>query len=53
MLTYPARSDPIDSFADFLDLPEEATIYAPASTSMNEILQHSPDPIMQVSNDLK
>ena len=36
MLTYPARSAAIDSFADFLDLLEEATMYAPASTSMFE-----------------
>ena len=52
MLTYPARSAAIDSFADFLDLPEEATMYAPASTSMIEVIKHSSDPIMQVSNDL-
>ena len=52
MLTYPARSAAIDSFADFLDLPEEATLYAPASTSMIEVIKHSSDPIMQVSNGL-
>ena len=47
MLTYPARSAAIDSFADFLDLPEEATMYVPGSTSMIEVLQQSSDPIMQ------
>ena len=52
MLTYPARSAAIDSFADFLDLPEEATMYVPGSTSMIEVLQQSSDPIMQVLNDL-
>ena len=52
MLTYPARSAAIDSFADFLDLPEEATMYVPGSTSMIEVLQQSSDPIMQASNDL-
>ena len=47
MLTYPARSRAIDTFADFLNLPVEATLYVPGSTSVNEILQHSSDPIMQ------
>ena len=47
MLTYPARSKAIDAFADVLSLPEEATLYVPGSTSVNEILQHSSDPIMQ------
>ena len=52
MLTYPARSAAIDSFADFLDLPEEATMYVPGSTSIIEVLQQSSDPIMQVFIDL-
>ena len=52
MLTYPARSAAIDSFADFLDLPEEATMYVPGSTSLIEVLQHSSDPILQAFKDL-
>ena len=52
MLTYPVRSASIDSFANFLDLSEEATMYVPGSTSLIEVLQHSSDPIMQAFNDL-
>ena len=48
MLTYPARSRAVDTFADLLDLPEEATIRVSRWSSMNEILQHSSDPILEV-----
>ena len=48
MLTYPARSKAIDTFADLLELPEEATIGTFRWSSMNEILRETSDSILKV-----
>ena len=47
-LTFPARSKGVDSFADILKLPEEATIAAFQGTSIMDILQETTDPVLQV-----
>lgn len=47
MLTYPARSKAIDTFADLLELPWEATIGIYRWSSMNEILRESSDTTLQ------
>ena len=47
MLTYPARSKAIDTFADLLELPEEATIGTFRWSSMNEILRETTDPVLK------
>lgn len=47
-LTFPARSKGVDTFADILKLPEEATIAAFQGTSIMDILQETTDPVLQV-----
>ena len=47
MLTLPARSKAIDTFSDLLELPDEATVGIFQWSSMNEILQETPDPMLQ------
>ena len=47
-LTFPARSKGVDTFADILKLPEEATIAAFQGTSIMDILRDTTDPVLQV-----
>ena len=47
-LTFPARSKGVDTFADILKLPEEATIAAFQGTSIMDILRETTDPVLQV-----
>ena len=47
-LTLSARSKSVDTFADILKLPEEATIASFPDTSIIDILQETTDPVLQV-----
>ena len=47
-LTFPARSKGVDTFADILKLPEEATVAAFQGTSIMDILRETTDPVLQV-----
>ena len=53
MLTLPARSKAIDTFSDLLELPDEATVGIFQWSSMNEILQETSDPTLQVSSQFR
>ena len=53
MLTLPARSKAIDTFSDILELPDEATVGVFQWSSMNEILQETSDPTLQVSSQFR
>ena len=48
-LTYPVRSKEVNTFADLLNLPSEATVAISRWSSHYEMLINATDPILQVS----
>ena len=52
-LTYPIRSKEINTFADLLKLPNEATIATIKWSSNDEILKETTDPVLQVTTSQK
>ena len=47
-LTLPVRSKAVNTFADLLNLPNEATIAIGRWSSHYEMLQNATDPVLQV-----
>ena len=51
-LTYPVRSKEVNTFADLLNLPSEATVTISRWSSHYEMLKNATDPVLQVSNNI-
>ena len=47
-LTYPVRSKEVNTFADLLTLPDEATVAIGRWMSHYEMLEKATDPVLQV-----
>ena len=52
-MTLPVRSKAIDTFADLLDLPIDATVAISRWSSHYEMLQKATDPVLQVTTNLQ